>query len=272
MQRYFRLIVDEALTSPSPGVGMDLLLRSGAFGALLPEVASLEKLGEDPISALHKDVWDHTKLVVAGVPARVELRWAAMLHDIGKVRTRRVTKGGRVTFHGHDVVGARMVDDIQRRMKLFDEALLSTIRTLVLNHLRPAGYKKDWSDSGVRRLITDLGGPAGLSDLLLLARADLTTKNPAKRARALANSAALEARAAAIFAEDSAPKLPKGTIGIIIERSGRSAGPWAQQARDQLEARLRDGTLPLGQPPEFYVAAWLGETTAEGEENSCDAP
>jgi poly(A) polymerase len=263
-----RKILDDILTSPSPGTGMEFLLRSGAFGALFPEIQAIRGLGDDPEASLHKDVWEHTKQVVAGVPNQLELRWAALLHDIGKARTRRVSKGGRVTFHGHDVVGYHMVAGIQRRLQLFrsEELLYEGIRALVLNHLRPHGYDKKWSDSGVRRLLCDLGGPQGFDRLLVLARADLTTKNPTKRAKALARTAELQHRMMKIYNDDSAPRLPKGTMGFIIERSGKPAGPWTADVKSDLEARLLDGRLPIDQPPEFYVEAWLKITSTEGKD------
>ena len=91
--------LDGILLSAYPGKGLELLLRSGALHALLPELTAIKDLGDDPAAALHKDVWNHTKGVVAGVPALVELRWGALMHDIGKARTRRVGPGGVVTFH-----------------------------------------------------------------------------------------------------------------------------------------------------------------------------
>jgi len=257
--RATRAQFDAILLAAHPGTGLELLLRSGALHALVPELVAIKDLGDDPAAALHKDVWDHTKKVVAGVPALLELRWGALMHDIGKARTRRLGPGGTVTFHNHDIVGAKMVDGIERRLGLFkgDHALLGTVRTLVLNHLRPAGYKATWTDSGVRRLLADMGGPSGFERLMALSRADLTTKNQSKRDRALARGRELEARVSAIFAADNAPKLPKGTMGDLMTKVARRPGPWINAVRDGLEAAMAAGKLPTGQEPDFYVAEGL---------------
>lgn len=252
-----RAHIDGLLCSPNPGDGLELLLQSGALGALFPEVVAMKNLGDDPAAALHKDVWEHTKRVVAGVPASPDLRWAALMHDIGKARTRRV-QGGVVSFHNHDVVGAHMLDSIERRLGLFndDTMLMSTVRSLVLNHLRPASYRASWSDSGVRRLISDVGGLTAFDRLMSLSRSDLTTKNASKREKALARGRELEARVRDVYAADNAPRLPKGTMGIILERSGSRPGRWLNDAREALEAMLASGELPAGEGPEFYVEAF----------------
>lgn len=253
-----RRVLDELLCGPHPGDGLELLMKSGALVALIPEINEMKNLGEDPLSALHKDVWEHTKTVVSNVPNQVELRWGALFHDVGKARTRRI-EHGIVTFNNHDVVGARMLDRIEERLDLFqdDDSLFITVRLLVLNHLRPAGYKKSWSDSGVRRLLTDLGGMRNFERLMALSRADLTTKNANKRERALARGRELEARVKQIYADDTAPKLPKGTMGVIMSKVAAKPGPWLNDLRDQLETLMRSGLLLVDQDVEYYVDAGL---------------
>ena len=261
-----RAQLDAILLAPHPGTGLELLLRSGALHALVPELVAIKDLGDDPAAALHKDVWDHTKKVVSSVPAMLELRWGALMHDIGKARTRRVGPRGTVTFHNHDVVGAKMVDGIERRLGLFkaDRSLLLTVRTLVLNHLRPAGYKPSWSDSGVRRLLTDMGGMPGFERLMALSKADLTTKNQAKRDKALARGRELEARVRAVIEADNAPKLPKGTMGDLMTKVDRKPGPWINALRDSLEEAMASGLLPSGKDPSFYVEEGLKIMEATG--------
>ena len=97
----------------------------------------------------HKDVWKHTKQVVHQSVPRTEVRWAALLHDIGKIRTRRILPNGEVHFHGHAEVGASMFDRMQRRTKLFvgDDTLRVRVRELILHHLRASQYDGDWTDS-----------------------------------------------------------------------------------------------------------------------------
>jgi poly(A) polymerase len=249
-----RALLDELLCGPRPDEGLELLLKSGCLEALFPEIREMRGLGEDPVSALHKDVWSHTKQVVANTPADLELRWGALMHDIGKARTRRVI-ARKVTFHSHDIVGARMVDALDARLGLFrdDTRLSVTVRMLVLNHLRPAQYKKEWADSGVRRLLVDVGGMKNFDKLMALSRADLTTKNPNKRARAQRNGDALEAHVRVVFDADSAPKLPKGTMGLIIEKGLCPVGPRLNVIRGWLEQMMKDGRLPTDKDAEFYA-------------------
>lgn len=250
-----RRLVDEALCSHDPGTALEALLQSGSL-SLLPEIGDIVALGD--ANGLHKDVWAHTCAVVAGVPNQLELRWGALLHDIGKVKTRRFFRG-RVTFHNHDYVGAKMVDKIQGRLNLFegDEALLTTVRSLVLNHLRPASYNRNWSDSSVRRLLTEIGGPEEFKRLMCLSRADLTTKIPAKRQRAMARGDELEKRINEIVALDSRLRLPKLTMGIVLERSGRAPGPWLREVQGELERRLNEGQIERDESPMYYANVGL---------------
>lgn len=250
-----RRLVDEALCSQDPGSALEALLQSGEL-TLLPEIADIVALGD--ANGLHKDVWSHTKAVVAGVPNVLELRWSALFHDIGKAKTRRFVRG-RVTFHNHDYVGAKMVDKIQDRLELFkgDAALLKTVRSLVLNHLRPASYNKNWSDSSVRRLLTEIGGPEEFKRLMCLSRADLTTKIPAKRQRAILRGNELERRVVGIIALDSRLKLPKLTMGIILERSGKPPGAWLSELKDELERQLNAGQIKRDESPMYYANVGL---------------
>ena len=254
--RKVRPILDDLLCGPKVADGLELLLKFDVLYALFPELSNLK--GMDDEGGLHKDVWEHTKAVVAGVPPEVDLRWGALMHDIGKARTRRVERG-HVTFHNHDRVGARMVDALHDRTRLFmnDVALLRTVRYLVLEHLRPAGYNPDWTDSAVRRLVTECGDVRFFEKLMALSRADLTTKNPKKRERCLARALELEARVAQVIAIDTAPRLPKGAMGLVLERSGRPPGKWLGEVKDELERRMANGDLQKDADAEFYAEEGL---------------
>lgn len=251
-----RRLLDDLLCGPHADDGLDLLAKSGAVGALFPELRAIQDLGDDPRSSLHKDVWRHTTQVVVGVPPTVELRWAALLHDVGKSRTRRFVDG-RVTFHNHDVVGARMVGDLDRRLGLFadDVALAGTVTTLVLNHLRPASYDRSWTDSGVRRLVADLGGDVGFERLMALSRADLTTKVPARRNRAARKADELVDRVKIVMTTDARPRLPKGTMGVVLTKVAARPGAWCNAVRDELEAMMQAGVLDADRDVGYYVVA-----------------
>lgn len=260
-----RALLDAILCGQHCADGMELLLKSGCLEALFPEIREMKGLGEDPKSALHKDVWEHTKQVVAGVPPQLELRWGALMHDIGKARTRKFVNG-RVTFHQHDIVGAKMLDRIDQRLDLFrvDHSLFTTVRALVLNHLRPAAYKKSWGDSGVRRLLVDIGDLRNFERLMALSRADLTTKRADKRARALSRATELEVRVKEVYAADNAPRLPKGTMGVIIERKVIPVGPGLNVLRNALEGAIRRGELPSDKDADWYATEGVSILLAKG--------
>jgi poly(A) polymerase len=248
-----RSLLDEIMCSEHPDLGLELLMRFGVFKALFPEISAMYHLGDDQ-KDLHKDVWEHTKAVVTGVPNTLELRYGALFHDVGKVKTRRFN-AGRVTFHNHDRVGAKIVDSLNDRTKLFndDVKLLRTVRALVMQHLRPANYNKNWTDSAVRRLITECGDVNFFQKLMYLSRSDLTTKNQKKRARCIRNGDELEARVKRVIEIDNAPKLPKGTMGIILEASGKKPGPWLNILRIKLEELMKDGSIGVNESVTFYI-------------------
>src|SRR5207244_2272497 len=157
-----------------PDEGLDALLQASVLDCLFPEVKSMVGFGDGEWR--HKDVWKHTKQVVMQADARLEVRWAALFHDIGKVKTRSFGPKGEVHFFGHAEVGARLFDKLERREHLFstDEALSDSIRFLVLHHLRASQYDGSWTDNAVRRFAREMG--PHLDDLLCLSRADITTK------------------------------------------------------------------------------------------------
>ncbi len=252
-----RRLLDELLCGRNVTNGLELLLKFEVLPALFPEVSAMKDLGD--AEGLHKDVWTHTKSVVAGVPAEVDMRWGALLHDIGKVKTRRFVNG-RVTFHNHDAVGARLVDMLHDRTNLFsdDVALLRTVRYLVLEHLRPASYNNKWSDSAVRRLVTECGDVRFFEKLMALSRADLTTKNDRKRKSCEARANELEARVALAIQAANAPKLPKGTMGMIMGNVTLKPGAWLNDLRDELEAMMLSGELPRDKSVDYYVGAGMG--------------
>ena len=175
--------LDRVMLAKDPEAGLDALLASGALDVLLPEVKNLVGFGDGEWR--HKDVWKHTKQVVRQAVPRLEVRWAALFHDVGKVKTRSISPEGEVHFFGHAEVGARMFDKLTRRLPLFvgDAALESAVRFLILHHLRANQYEGDWTDSAVRRFAREMGGH--MDDLLCLSRADITTKRPERKKKGL---------------------------------------------------------------------------------------
>jgi poly(A) polymerase len=199
----------------------------------------------------HKALWPHTLAVVAQAPARAALRWAALLHDAGKVTTRSVDGAGEVHFYGHEAVGAGLVDDVAQRFR-FSRPLWERVRTLVLFHQRPALYEGGWTDAAIRRLVRDTG--AAFRDLLDLSRADVTSHRPGVKEGALERLAEFEARAAEISRRDGeGPLLPPGIGRAIMAHLGIGPGPRVGAVKARLEQAVLDGELPRSGPAEGYL-------------------
>ena len=168
----------KTLDSKTPSVGFELFQKSGLLEIILPEISALYGM-EQPSEWHHKDIFYHTLQVVDNISMntdKTDLRFSALLHDIGKPNTRRLDKKRGWTFHGHDAVGSNMIDRIAKRMKLSNEAR-DYLQKLTLLHLRPIALAKEGvSDSAVRRLMVAAGDE--LEDLMSLCRADITSKNP----------------------------------------------------------------------------------------------
>jgi poly(A) polymerase len=240
--------LDELLMNRRPDRGLEALVRSGVMHAVLPEVAALVGFGE---GIRHKDVWEHTKKVVLQSPQRLEVRWAALLHDIGKVATRRFEKDGQVTFIGHPEVGARMFGQITRRLPM-DEALRTRVRFLIAFHLRAAAYKEDWTESAVRRFSRDMGD--ALEDLLDLSRADITSKYAEKVRRGIRQIILLAERVAQVNEIDARPApLPKGLGTAIIEHFSIAPGPILGRIMSHLADKVEAGHLEVQREYSHYV-------------------
>ena len=247
-----RAALDEVLVADNPEEGLDCLLDAGVLVAVLPEVDALVGFGDGEWR--HKDVWKHTKQVVAQAVPRIEVRWGALLHDIGKVKTRSIGPDGEVHFFAHAEVGARMFDKLQRRVPLFEgeAALREEIRFLILHHLRAAQYDASWTDSAVRRFAKEIG--PFLEDLLCLSRADITTKRPEKKRRGLRQIDELAERVHRVREEDAKlPPLPKGLGTAIAERFGIPPSPALGIIMKALNSATEAGEVPERQPADVYL-------------------
>lgn len=230
---------------------LGFLADTGLLKHLLPEAQAMVEFRADQGKYHHKALWPHTLAVVGRTPPRLAVRWAALLHDAGKVTTRSVDAEGDVHFHGHESAGADLLDDVARRFR-FNKALWQRVRSLVLMHQRPALYEDTWTDAAIRRLVRDAGEMLG--DLLDLSRADVTSHRPGVRDAALARLAELEARAAELARKDGqGPLLPKGIGRAIMAHFGIEAGPPVGKLKARLEQAVLDGLLPRNGPSEQYV-------------------
>jgi poly(A) polymerase len=256
--------LDALLLGPRAGTGLEHLETGGALAALFPEVQALVGLHEDVALPLpgrrtgfaHKDVWAHTCKVVDQATATEIVRWAALLHDVGKARTRSVAPDGVVHFLGHAEVGARMAKRILRRLEL-PAPRAEAIRFLVLHHLRANQYDPSWTDSAVRRFAKEM--EEHLDALMALSRADITTQRAARKSEGLGALDELERRAREIREADDKPvALPKGLGTALIEAFGLSPGPIVGRLRRALDEAAERGEVPMQAEPEVYIA-WARE-------------
>ena len=253
------------LMSDDPRTGLELLVGTGLTEYVVPELPLLQlELDEHHH---HKDVYEHTLTVLEQamdletihVPATGPdsvLRLAALLHDIGKPRTRRFEDDGRVSFHHHEVVGARMTRKRMQALR-FSGEMIDDVSKLVELHLRFHGYGTgEWSDSAVRRYVRDAGDQ--LTRLHKLTRADSTTRNK-RRAAALQHAYdSLEARIAVLAEQEELNSLRPDLDGAQIMRIlGIAPGPVVGEAyRHLMELRLDRGPLSEQQATDELLAWW----------------
>jgi poly(A) polymerase len=256
--------LDKLLLGEDPVAGIDLLVQTGMGEVVLPEVGGMQMAIDEHHQ--HKDVYQHSLTVLRqaialedplpeGGPDLV-LRWAALLHDIGKPATRRHEPDGGVSFHHHEVVGAKMVRKRMRALK-YSKQMVDDVSQLVYLHLRFHGYGDGkWTDSAVRRYVTD-AGPL-LSRLHKLVRADCTTRNQRRAARLQASYDRLEARIAELAAqEDLARVRPDLDGNQIMALLDIPAGPQVGEAwRFLKELRLDRGPLTNEEATAELLAWW----------------
>lgn len=244
--------LEAALVCRDIDAALQWLFEIGVIDQFLPELGATVSLKQEA-GRRHKDVWEHTKLVVKQAVPRPAVRWSALLHDIGKVPTRTFTNKG-VHFHGHAEVGARMFDKIARRIP-FERDMRRKIRFLIKHHLRSAQYAPDWTDSAVRRFAREMR--EHLTDLLDLSRADITSKRPGRRQFLLRQIAELKGRIDTLDAEDAkVPPLPTGLGNAIMERFGLSPSRLLGDLKRELEAAIERGDLEPQRDFDHYLD-WL---------------
>ena len=266
--------LDKLVLGSDPVAGIELMVDSGMADVVLPEIPAM-RLAIDEHHQ-HKDVYQHSLTVLrqaidledgptgqersdsgdgGGGPDLV-LRWAALLHDIGKPATRQHEPDGGVSFHHHEVVGAKMARKRMRALK-YSNQMIDDVSRLVYLHLRFHGYGDGaWTDSAVRRYVTD-AGPL-LPKLHKLVRADCTTRNKRRAARLQANYDNLETRIAELAAKEDLQRVRPDLDGNeIMQLLGIPAGPEVGEAWRYLkELRLERGPLSKQEATAELLAWW----------------
>ena len=230
--------MNRVLMSPEPGRGIRQLVDLGLMAYIIPEL--LEMLAMDQGRYHHKDVFEHTLLVLDRVARDLPLRWAALLHDIAKPRTVSF-EDGEVHFWGHEHLGEQMARAILTRLRL-DGRTIDSVARLVRMHLRANQYDEDWTDGAVRRLMREAGDD--LWRLFDLSRADVTSHRPVRVEAALARVAALEERCRALAAREAVEALHSPLDGNeLMALFGRPPGPWIREIKDYLLGLVIEGDL-----------------------------
>ncbi len=222
-----------------PSAGLWFVCDTGLAAMFLPELPEM-RVEQDPIHR-HKDVLTHTIAVVAQSACRLEVRLAALFHDVGKPKTRSIGPKG-VSFHHHEVVGARMTRDRMRALR-FSRQLVDDVTQLVYLHLRFHTYQMGWTDAAVRRFVRDAGPQ--LDDLLALTRADCTTRNRRKAETLSRRIDELEDRIAALQEAEAVRAIRPDLDGAeVMAHLGIPPGPLVGAALAHLlEVRLDRGPL-----------------------------
>ena len=254
--------LDKLMLGIQPWAGIDLLVETGLADHILPEIPALKLERDEHMQ--HKDVYAHSLTVLRQATELEDpeegpdlvLRWAALMHDIGKPDTREFHEGGRVSFHHHEVVGAKLTRRRMRKLK-YPKHVIADVSQLVYLHMRFYGFGEgQWTDSAVRRYVTDAGEL--LPRLNKLVRADCTTRNPKKAARLRRTYDHLEERIADLSAkEDLARVRPDLDGNEIMQILGLKPGPEVGKAWKYMkELRLERGELDHDEAVAELKAWW----------------
>jgi tRNA nucleotidyltransferase (CCA-adding enzyme) len=256
--------LNKMIMSDKPSYAFALLFETGLLNIFFPEMVALQGVKE--VNGIrHKDNFWHTLEVldnVAELSDDLWLRWAAIMHDIAKPPTQRFVQGVGWTFHGHEALGAKWVPKLFRRLSLPLDGRMKSVQTLVRLHLRPIALADEGvTDSAVRRLIYEAGDD--LEHLMLLCRADVTSKNDAKVKQYLANFDQVDKKIVEVEQKDRVRNWKNPVTGeMIMEACGVPAGPVVGELKEAVKEAIMDGVIE--NDPEQAKAFMMEEAKRRG--------
>lgn len=246
-----RTRIDHILLDPNVYEELETLRSDGTIPLVFPEIEAMVGFGGEDSG--HKDLWEHTKLVVGQTKRQVILRWAALFHDVGKPRCFAKDAAGKISFHHHEAMSAKLFVKAAERNQLFTKDESKEIKFLIYNLGHVEAYELDWLDSAVRRLHRLAG--EHFDSLLAIARADITTRHAHKRQAHHERMKSLRERAEELARLDAIPAaLPSGLGARITQEFGIPPSPTLGMLMAALKALVEAGKIERQAAPDVFVS------------------